>query len=145
MLNLYTIHYDKYLCKWNDKIFIDRYTLLFQCLSDPYPIFNHTPMLYINELHLLHFSNQFKKKYKKNKVGVHWPILKSNWVILWGIGENWTKVHQNLWNLAIWFIIQYHKTRIFLFWPKKILCRFYEFLKNFGLAQKNIVKSRYWL
>jgi hypothetical protein len=51
-------------------------------------------------------------------------------VILWGIGQNWTRVHQNPWNLAIWFIIQYHKTRIFLFW------RFYEFLKNFGLAQK---------
>jgi hypothetical protein len=66
-------------------------------------------------------------------------------VILWGIGQNWTRVHQNPWDLAIWFIIQYHKTRIFLFWPKKSFCRFYEFLKNFGLAQKKIVKSRYWL
>jgi hypothetical protein len=66
-------------------------------------------------------------------------------VIHWGIGQNWTRVHQNPWNLAIWFIIQYHKTRIFLFWPKNIFCRFYEFLKNFGLAQKKIVNSRYWL
>jgi hypothetical protein len=57
-------------------------------------------------------------------------------VILWGIRQNWTRVHQNPWNLAIWFIIQYHKTHIFLFWLKKIFCRFYEFLKNFGLAQK---------
>jgi hypothetical protein len=66
-------------------------------------------------------------------------------VILWGIGQNWTRVHQNPWNLTIWFIIQYHKTRIFLFRPKNFFCRFYEFLKNFGLAQKKIVKSRYWL
>jgi hypothetical protein len=44
-----------------------------------------------------------------------------------------------------WFIIQYHKTRIFLFWPKKNFCRFYEFLKKFGFAQKKIVKPRYRL
>jgi hypothetical protein len=44
-------------------------------------------------------------------------------------------------SLAIWFIIQYHKTRIFLFWPKKIFCRFYEFLKKFGFAQKKNRKT----
>jgi hypothetical protein len=38
----------------------------------------------------------------------------------------------------------YHKTRIFLFWPKKFFCRFYEFLKNFGLAQKKSL-NRNWL
>jgi hypothetical protein len=39
----------------------------------------------------------------------------------------------------------YHDMYFFLFWPKKIFRRFYEFLKNIGLAQKNIVKSRNWL
>jgi hypothetical protein len=28
-------------------------------------------------------------------------------------------------------------TVFFLFWPKKIFCRFYEFLKTFGLRKKN--------
>jgi hypothetical protein len=45
--------------------------------------------------------------------------------------KNWTRVHQNPWNLAIWFIIQYYKTSILLFWP------------NFGIRKKN--RNRYWL
>jgi hypothetical protein len=28
---------------------------------------------------------------------------------------NWSRLHENRWNLAIYFIIQYHKTRIFCF------------------------------
>jgi hypothetical protein len=58
-------------------------------------------------------------------------------IILWAIRKNWTRVHQYPWNLAIRFIIQYHKTRIYFVLAKKKLCRFYEFLNNFGLAQKN--------
>jgi hypothetical protein len=57
-------------------------------------------------------------------------------VILWGIGQNWTRVHQNPWNLTIWFFI--HKTRIFLFWPKKIfLSVFWIFEKFWSCATKN--------
>jgi hypothetical protein len=37
----------------------------------------------------------------------------------------------------------YVKTRIFFVLAKKFFCKFYEFLKNFGLAQKKNVKSRY--
>jgi hypothetical protein len=45
---------------------------------------------------------------------------------------NGPRVHQNPCNLAIWFIIQYHKTRIFFCFGQKKKCRFGEFLKNFG-------------
>jgi hypothetical protein len=57
------------------------------------------------------------------------------------IGRGFIKILET-WQFGLSFNIM---TRIFLFWPKKIFCRFYEFLKNVGLAQKKIVKSRYWL
>jgi hypothetical protein len=68
----------------------------------------------------------------------HFAKLFKYWVILWAIWKNW-RAHQNPWNLAIWFIIQYHNRRIFLFWPKKNFCPFCEFLKIWKLVlrQKN--------
>jgi hypothetical protein len=39
--------------------------------------------------------------------------------------------------LAIWFINQYNKTRIILFWPKKFFVDFMNFLKTLVLRKKN--------
>jgi hypothetical protein len=47
------------------------------------------------------------------------------------------------WQFSLSFNIIRHV--FFLFWPRIFFCRFYEFLKNFGLVQKKIVKSRNWL
>jgi hypothetical protein len=63
-------------------------------------------------------------------------IISKSWVILWAFYITGTRVHQNPWNLAIWFIIQYYMTRIFLFWPKKFFSQLYVILKNIGLMQK---------
>jgi hypothetical protein len=49
---------------------------------------------------------------------------------------NGPRVHQNSWNFKIWFIIRYHKTRIFCFGEKIFFCRFGEFLKNLVLSKK---------
>jgi hypothetical protein len=57
------------------------------------------------------------------------------------IGRGFIKILET-WQFGLSFNIIRHV--FFLFWPKN-LCRFNEFLKNFGLAQKKIVKSRYWL
>jgi hypothetical protein len=76
------------------------------------------------------------------------PAL-ADWKLVGSFSERSEKIGRGFIKiLEIWqfgFIIQCHKTRIFLFWPKKFFCRFYEFFKNFGLAQKKFVKSRYWL
>jgi hypothetical protein len=56
------------------------------------------------------------------------------------IGRGFIKI------LETWLSFNIIRHVFFLFWPNKFLSRFYEFLKNFGLAQKKIfVKSRYWL
>jgi hypothetical protein len=49
---------------------------------------------------------------------------------------NGPRFHQNPWNLAIWFIIQYYKIRIFLFAPKKFFVNLVIFLKNLVLSKK---------
>jgi hypothetical protein len=58
------------------------------------------------------------------------------------IGREFIKILET-WQFGLTFNIIKHV--FFLFWPKNFFCRFYEFLKNFGLAKKKIVKSRYWL
>jgi hypothetical protein len=79
----------------------------------------------------------------KNLLCHHWQISPSVTfdyfrVILWGIGLNWTRVHQNPWNLAIWFIIQYHKTRTFFcFGKKNFFVGFLNFWKILILHKKN--------
>jgi hypothetical protein len=65
------------------------------------------------------------------------------WVILWAIWKTWTRVHGNPWNLAIWFIIRYNETRIFLFWPKKFFLLFLRNFEKFWPCANKIVKSRY--
>jgi hypothetical protein len=58
------------------------------------------------------------------------------------IGRGFIKILET-WQFGLSFNIIRHV--FFCFGQKKNLCRFYEFLKNFDLAQKKIIKSRYWL
>jgi hypothetical protein len=58
------------------------------------------------------------------------------------IGRGFIKILET-WQFGLSFNIIRHV--FFCFGPKNFFCRFYEFLKSFGLAQKKIVKSRYWL